>query len=239
MRHGKSVITAVFGPDSRQVVTASADVSAQVWEAATGKAVGEPFRHQANVNSAVFSPDGWRVVTASDDGTAQVLEAAGKAVSEPLRHQGGVKSAVFSRDGRQVVTASSDGTARVWEVLAGFPLASARLAELAEVVGGYRLVGTHDPLEDGGARSASGRTWSGLTGTLERFEDRAEHTRDLRANPGDALTKWLLADPWTRAISPSSSVPITEYIRGILGQGGPKSIDPEFANHPLLGSSGR
>ena len=50
------------------MVTASWDNTARVWEAATGKAIGEPLRHERKVNSAAFSPDGKFVVTASWDG---------------------------------------------------------------------------------------------------------------------------------------------------------------------------
>jgi hypothetical protein len=52
--------------DGRRVVTASDDETARVWDAATGKAIGEPLKHAKAVTSAQFSPDGQRVVTASD-----------------------------------------------------------------------------------------------------------------------------------------------------------------------------
>ena len=58
------------------VATASLDKTARVWEAATGKAIGEPLRHDDLVSSAAFSPDGKFVVTASRDKTARVWEAA-------------------------------------------------------------------------------------------------------------------------------------------------------------------
>ena len=89
------------------MVTASGDNTARLWEAATGKAIGEPLRHEQEVNSAAFSPDGKFVVTASADKTARVWEAAtGKAIGEPLRHEDEVNSAAFSPDGKFVVTAS-------------------------------------------------------------------------------------------------------------------------------------
>ena len=44
MRSG--VNSAAFSPDGRFVVTASEDGTARVWEAATGKAIGEPLRHE-------------------------------------------------------------------------------------------------------------------------------------------------------------------------------------------------
>ena len=41
--------SAAFSPDGRFVVTASVDRTARVWEAATGKAIGEPLRHEKAV----------------------------------------------------------------------------------------------------------------------------------------------------------------------------------------------
>ena len=55
-------------------MTASYDKTARVWDAESGKPVGEPMAHRSAVNSAAFSPDGKRVVTASSDGTARVWD---------------------------------------------------------------------------------------------------------------------------------------------------------------------
>jgi dipeptidyl aminopeptidase/acylaminoacyl peptidase len=72
MQHQGRVLSAAFSPDGRRVVTASADSTARVWEADTGKPVGGPLQHQERVYTAAFSPDGRRVVTASEDSTARV-----------------------------------------------------------------------------------------------------------------------------------------------------------------------
>jgi hypothetical protein len=102
------------------VVTASEDKTARVWDAATGKAIGEPMRHDEEVNSAQFSADGQRIVTVSRDNAARVWDAAtGKAIGEPMRHDEKVNSAQFSADGQRVVTASWDKTARVWDAATG------------------------------------------------------------------------------------------------------------------------
>ena len=102
-RHGGPVQHAAFSPDGRQVVTASADNTARVWDAATGEPVGKPLTHQDWVRHAAFSPDGRQVVTASDDNTARVWDAAtGEPVGKPLTHQGMVRHAAFSPDGRVV-----------------------------------------------------------------------------------------------------------------------------------------
>jgi hypothetical protein len=76
MRHQGAVNAASFSPNGRRVVTASDDATARVWDAESGKPVGEPMRHQGAVTAASFSPDGWRIVTASNDETARVWDAA-------------------------------------------------------------------------------------------------------------------------------------------------------------------
>ena len=58
--------SAAFSPDGKRIVTASADKTARVWDAATGQPIGEPLKgHEDGCMSAAFSPDGKRIVTAS------------------------------------------------------------------------------------------------------------------------------------------------------------------------------
>ena len=91
------------------MVTASDDKTARLWDADSGRPLGEAMRHQGLVSSARFSPDGTRVVTASEDKTARLWDAhTGKPLGEALTHQGAVLSAQFSPDGKRVVTASGD-----------------------------------------------------------------------------------------------------------------------------------
>jgi WD40 repeat protein len=119
MRHDDAVYSAKFSTDGQRVVTASKDNTARVWDAATGKAIGEPMRHDQEVHSAQFSADGQRVLTSADD-TACVWDAVtGKAIGEPMRHGSYIHSAEFSADGQRVVTASDDHTARVWDAATG------------------------------------------------------------------------------------------------------------------------
>jgi WD40 repeat protein len=75
MEHKAEVNSAQFSPDGQQVVTASSDMTARLWDAVSGKPVGEPMEHDRKVFSAQFSPDGQRIVTVSGK-TARLWDAA-------------------------------------------------------------------------------------------------------------------------------------------------------------------
>ncbi len=116
MEPGDILRSICFSPDGRRLATASEDSTARVWEASTGKPVGNPMKHGGKVYSVCFSPDGNHLATASEDGTARVWEASiGEPVGNPMKHEDIVNFVCFSPDGRYVATASRDKTARVWE----------------------------------------------------------------------------------------------------------------------------
>jgi WD40 repeat protein len=66
---------AAFSPDGSRIVTASADKTARIWDAASAKEIAVLRGHDGSVNSAAFSPDGSRIVTASADKTAHIWDA--------------------------------------------------------------------------------------------------------------------------------------------------------------------
>ena len=85
------MLSAAFSPDGKRIVTASEDKTARLWDAETGKPIGEPLKgHEGAVSSAAFSPDGKRIVTASADKTARLWDAeTGKPIGEPLKGHDG------------------------------------------------------------------------------------------------------------------------------------------------------
>src|SRR5260221_906209 len=104
MKHEAWVNFAQFSPDGQRVVTisgaetfvgssgmeqgvaATGRGTAQLWDAATGKLLGEPMEPEGGVNSAEFSPDGQRVLIASaNEKTARLWDAGtGKPLTEPI-----------------------------------------------------------------------------------------------------------------------------------------------------------
>lgn len=222
MRHKAVVQRARFSGDGRWVVTASEDSTAQVWEAKTGQPLGQPMRHREWVTDAVFSPDGWLVATASRDRTARVWDTrSGQPVSDPFVHDAGVESVRFSGDGRRVLTACRCGKAHLWDVppamhtaerpaperpaASGGPLRTSEptgetatlVADLAEAVIGNRVnaQGVLESIPSAGLAAIRQRV-SGLPRT-------ADATRWL---------EWFFADRGARPISPSSPVPLLDYV---------------------------
>jgi WD40 repeat protein len=120
MMHSNRVTSAKFSRDGRRVVTSSADNTAWVWDASSGRTVSGPLTHKAEINDAEFSPDGQLVVTSSDDQSARVWEASsGRPITDPLPHPAKVELAHFSPDGKMLVTLCDDRVARLWDARNG------------------------------------------------------------------------------------------------------------------------
>ncbi|HEV3344184.1 MAG TPA: TIR domain-containing protein [Pirellulales bacterium] len=123
--HEGRVNAVAFSPDGRTVLTGGDDKTAQLWDARTGQARGEPLKHDGSVYAVAFSPDGQTVLTAVADFLESVIGAhlwdvrTGQARGESLTHKGIVHAVAFSPDGQMVLTGSRDKTARLWDVRTG------------------------------------------------------------------------------------------------------------------------
>src|SRR6185437_3032815 len=125
--HKAAVVSAAFSPDSRRVVTASADDTARIHAVEDGKLFHELKGHTSSVMSARFSPDGKRVMTYGhginhrtasrgydtyEDAAARLWDAETGKELPSLRWPGTLKTwvwtASFNHDGNRILTAGVD-----------------------------------------------------------------------------------------------------------------------------------
>jgi WD40 repeat protein/serine/threonine protein kinase len=117
------IFAVAFSPDGKSLLTGSANRAAQLWNAATGKPIGDPLNQPGGVFALGFSPDGKVVLTGGSDSTAQLWNTTtGKPLGPPLTHQGAVHAVAFSSDGKTALTGSDDKTARLWDTATGKPI---------------------------------------------------------------------------------------------------------------------
>ncbi len=119
-RGHKLVINRIaFSPDERQLITASDDHTARIFDVATGDS-RVLAGHTDEVWSTAISPDGKLAVTASKDTTIRLWDIASGTTIKTLRgHTAGIVYTIFSRDGKQLFTQSDDCTLRVWDLATG------------------------------------------------------------------------------------------------------------------------
>ena len=154
------------------------------------------------------------------------MRRIGSAVSDPLQHGSifnkdiyspdGVNTASFSPDEKWIVTASNDKTARIWDAGIVTRETPDWLIALAEAVGGKRL----NP-----------------SGVVESFDPDLPILRKALRNltGGDDLSRfgqWLAADPYTRTISPVSSITVPEFVAQRLAENTSESVDEAYRLDP-------
>ncbi len=117
--HEKIVYSGAFSHDGSRIVTTSADNTARIWNASTGKEI-VIFHGTDLAFKATFNQDGTRVLTIGfNHPDATIWDATTGLVTAVLKN---VSDASFSKDGLQIVTVSSvqdDYVVSVWNSLSG------------------------------------------------------------------------------------------------------------------------
>jgi WD40 repeat protein len=132
-QHTGPIWSALFAPDGHELLTASQDNSARVWDLTTGQCVlslsdpairkesSAPMTHEEPVFGAVYNNHlPMEVMTCSLDATAKIWDKRDQKPSMIIsNHQAAVWSAVFgnrqSDQGNQILTCSHDMTAMIFD----------------------------------------------------------------------------------------------------------------------------
>jgi len=127
--YDKPVSAIHLSPDGRQVLTAAPE-GVLLWDAATGKQVGQAVKHDLGlVTFAAFAPDGKHVVIGDRDPGGEMCHlhltdpVTGKPAFAPLEHERPVTDVVFSADGKRLLAVGSDrggeANLRAWDAVKG------------------------------------------------------------------------------------------------------------------------
>jgi WD40 repeat protein len=117
--HAGPVHAMAVSGDRRQLLTASADQTVKLWNAADPELVHVFKGHTAAVTSVAFSKSGW-ACSGSADRTARTWDLkSGKELAVLAGHSEGVNAVAVSPDDKWLATGSDDGTVRVWPIAAG------------------------------------------------------------------------------------------------------------------------
>jgi WD40 repeat protein len=123
------VLDVCFSADEQFVVTGSADNTARIWDAATGRELLKLEGHSGAVAAVAIATDSrgkLRVLTGSGDQTAKLWEVndlqSGTATQPPTSrelltlkgHTRAVTAVSFSPDASAALTAARDGVAILW-----------------------------------------------------------------------------------------------------------------------------
>jgi WD40 repeat protein len=120
--HTAPVVSMMFSPDGKRILTASDDGAARLWDTNDGLLV-TLVEQIDGLESIVFSPDGRHMLTVSADHTARIWDTHDQLAAVQTSQLESINSAAFSPDGQRILTISSDKEARLWNT-SGIPLAT-------------------------------------------------------------------------------------------------------------------
>jgi RNA polymerase sigma factor (sigma-70 family) len=203
-RVGGLIYACAFSPDGKVLAAGSADHTVRLFDAATGRPLGELRSHQRDVTSVAFSPDGRILASGSADGTITLWDPATEKMQRTIHtEQQVVWSLAFTRDSQALLSAGEDNSLRLWKVSTG--------QELRKFEGHQGPVRSVTVSPDGklaasGSQDTTVQLWDLATGkAVHEFNGRtAPMKADFHVHQPVAFSpdgKWLASEDRKRGLS--------------------------------------
>lgn len=128
-QHNTEVFNIALSPDGKLMVSASADSTARLARAETGRQT-HVLTHYDWVEDVAFSPDSEWFVTVSDDRFVRVFDADSGVEKLRMTHGSFVQKVAVSPDGNWILSTGYDHSARVWDAQTGGLVMEASLDDL-------------------------------------------------------------------------------------------------------------
>jgi WD40 repeat protein len=114
------VLTALFAPNGRSLLTGDAAGFIRVWDLSSVTELRHLEGHKGPVLGLALSPGGAALASASGDGTLRLWRAATGKAFRTLGEPGPALTCVrFSPDGKSLAAADHEGRLRLWDVASG------------------------------------------------------------------------------------------------------------------------
>jgi len=107
-----------FSPDGKILATGAGygESDIRLWEAATGKEIGQLPGHGAYISSLIFWPDGKKLASSSGDQTIRIWDVASRKCLDVLRgSRSELRRLVLMPDGKTLISADKDGAVDFWD----------------------------------------------------------------------------------------------------------------------------
>ena len=116
--HSEGVISAVYSPDGKHLLSASWDSTLRIWNVETGDVMRTIQRDTWRNNNASFSPDG-KLIMCSSDSVITLYDAKTGEETNNFVNDWWVISAKFTPDGKRIIATSNDNKIRIMDVNTG------------------------------------------------------------------------------------------------------------------------